>query len=89
MIVNKRREHKYKLVRRGQKYCVRVKGSLNTTDAFSFCRERKMSYHIKQHWNKTLPGKWWAPAGMYRTEWDYDFIFDKEYEATAFIMGYL
>ena len=78
---------KYKLVRRGQKYCVRVKGALNTTETFHFCRERKMSYHIKQHWNKVPPGKWWAPAGMYRGEWDYDFIFDKEYEATAFIMG--
>jgi hypothetical protein len=37
-----------------------------------------MPYHIKQHWP------------MYQIEhWDYDFIFDKEYEATAFMIGYL
>jgi len=69
---------KYKLVRRGEKWCVRVKGLVNTTDSFGFCHERNMSYHIKQHW-----------SGRSVYEWDYDFIFDKGYEATTFIMGYL
>ena len=68
---------KYKVVRRGQKYCVRVKGKLNSTDTFRFCYDRNMSYHIKQPWLHRNPN------------WDYDFIFDKEYEATAFILGYL
>lgn len=69
---------KYKLVRRGPKWCVRVKGRLNTDDSWHWCRERNMPYHIKQHWP------------MYQIEhWDYDFIFDKEYEATAFMIGYL
>lgn len=77
---------KYKLVRRGPKYCVRVKGVVNTTKSWHWCRERKMSYHIKQHWNKSRT--WWEET--YRTErWDYDFIFDKEYEATAFMIGFL
>lgn len=68
---------KYKIVRRGQKYCVRVKGKLNTTDTFRYCYDRKMSYHIRQPWLRQNPN------------WDFDFIFDKEYEVTAFIMGYL
>jgi hypothetical protein len=45
-----------------------------------------MSYHIKQHWN--VNRTWFEET--YRTErWDYDFIFDKEYEATAFMIGFL
>lgn len=74
---------KYKLVRRGQKWCVRVKGIINTTDSWHWCRERKMPYHIKQYWQ---PRTW--RSGKY-VDWDYDFIFDKEYEATAFMLGYL
>jgi|FreactcultureFD7_1027221.scaffolds.fasta_scaffold09523_6 hypothetical protein len=69
------RRKKFKVVRRGQKYCVRVKGPLNTTETFRFCYERKMSYHIKQPWLHS------------HHEWDYDFIFDEEHEVTAFIMG--
>ena len=68
---------KYKVVRRGPKYCVRVRGTINTTDSFGWCRERNMSYHIKQYWT------------MHDWYWDYDFIFDKPTEATAFILGYL
>jgi hypothetical protein len=81
---------KYKLVRRGPKYCVRVKGIINTSKSYHWCRERKMSYNIKQHWNKPREIKpWWSPAGLHRSEWDYDFIFDKECEATAFMIGFL
>ena len=77
---------KYKLVRRGPKWCVRVNGTINTTKSYHWCRERKMSYHIKQHWN--INRTWFEER--YRTErWDYDFIFDKEYEATAFMIGFL
>lgn len=77
---------KYKVVRRGQKWCVRVKGVINTTNSFNWCRERNMSYHIKQHWNigRTWNETYYSPEG-----WDYDFIFDKEYEATAFMIGFL
>ena len=74
---------KYKLVRRGQKWCVRVKGNVNTTQSWHWCRERKMEYHIKQHWVSA-----WRKHTP-RTVWDYDFIFDKEYEATAFMIGFL
>lgn len=77
---------KYKVVRRGPKYCVRVNGVINTTEAFGWCRERNMSYNIKQHWN--VNRAWFEE--VHKTErWDYDFIFDKDYEATAFILGYL
>jgi hypothetical protein len=76
---------KYKVVRRGPKWCVRVKGRLNTTDSFGWCRDRKMSYHIKQHWN-TRWGYWYLNEIR---DWDYDFIFDKPTEATAFVLGYL
>lgn len=77
---------KYKLVRRGPKYCVRVRGVINTTDAFSWCRERSMSYHIKVNYQLNHI---WEHIGKYNERWDYDFIFDKEYEATAFMLGYL
>lgn len=78
---------KYKVVRRGQKYCVRVKGALNTTDAFHWCRKRKMSYHIK------LPRFWDSPQSPTYfhavMHWDYDFIFDEKKEALTFVLGYL
>ena len=76
---------KYKLVRRGPKWCVRVLGRINTDDSWHWCRERKMEYHIKQHW--PVYGTWYEHKQ--REHWDYDFIFDKEYEATAFMIGYL
>ena len=77
---------KYKLVRRGPKYCVRVKGIVNTTQSWHWCHERKMEYHIKQPW---LTHRTERIRGLKTEYWDYDFIFDKEYEATAFILGYL
>lgn len=76
----------YKVVRRGQKYCVRVKGMLNTTDTFNWCRERNMSYHIKQHWQI---GRTWNEAHHSPIRWDYDFIFEQKKEAFTFILGYL
>lgn len=77
---------KYKLVRRGPKYCVRVRGVINTTDSFNWCRERNMSYHIKVNYEINSI---WDHVRKYDQRWDYDFIFDKEYEATAFMIGYL
>lgn len=74
---------KYKVVRRGQKYCVRVKGVINTSETFKWCRERNMSYNIKVRSGGIYT---W---GGYQKYWDYDFIFDKPTEATAFILGYL
>lgn len=76
---------KYKVVRRGPKYCVRVKGTINTNDSWHWCRERNMTYHIKQHWNSNWENVYYREV----RDWDYDFIFDKDYEATAFILGYL
>ena len=77
---------KHKLVRRGQKYCVRVQGIVNTDDAWHWCRERNMSYHIKVRHGA---GYTWEDMLHYKKRWDYDFIFDKPTEATAFILGYL
>ena len=77
---------KYKVVRRGQKWCVRVKGVINTTNSFNWCRERNMSYHIKVRHGA---GYTWEDMLHYKKRWDYDFIFDKPTEATAFILGYL
>ena len=76
---------KYKVVRRAQNWCVRVKGVINTTDSRHWCRERKMSYRVKVNPFLPVNGPWTG----YTRPWDYDFIFDKEYEATAFILGYL
>jgi hypothetical protein len=70
---------KYKVVRRGPKYCVRVQGSVNTTESLAWCRARKMSHHVKHQWNSPYAGP----------EWDYDFIFDEKKEALTFILGYL
>ncbi len=76
---------KYKVVRRGQKWCVRVKGIINTTKSYHWCRERNMSYHIKQHWNTR-----WDQMYLYEVrDWDYSFIFDEKKEALTFILGYL
>jgi hypothetical protein len=77
---------RYKVVRRGPKWCVRVNGTINTTESFRWCRDRKMSYHIKQHWN--INKIWYEDR--YQTErWDYDFIFDEKKEALTFVLGYL
>lgn len=76
---------KYKLVRRGPKWCVRVQGRINTDESWHWCMERKMPYHIKQHW--PIYRTWYEPRQI--EHWDYDFIFDKEYEATAFMIGFL
>lgn len=77
---------KYKVVRRGKKYCVRVRGVLNTTASFKWCRERNMSYHIRR-----VPrvGHIWDTEEIYRKRWDYDFVFEKESEASMFILGFL
>lgn len=77
----------YKLVRRGPRYCVRVKGTINTTDSWHWCRERNMTYHnIKQRFGV---GYTWVDVDAWKKSWDYDFIFDKRTEALAFILGYL
>ena len=76
----------YKVVRRGKKYCVRVRGVLNTTDSFNWCQERNMSYHIKRRFDI---GYTWDTEGLYRKRWDYDFFFDDKKEALTFILGYL
>ena len=76
----------YKLVRRGQKYCVRVRGVINTTDSFKWCTDRNMSYHIKVRY---AVGYTWEDMVNYKKRWDYDFIFDEPTEATTFILGYL
>lgn len=76
---------KYKLVRRGPKWCVRVLGHINTDESWRWCMERKMPYNIKQH--GAMYRAWYEPRQI--EHWDYDFIFDKEYEATAFMIGFL
>jgi hypothetical protein len=67
---------KYKVVRRGPKWCVRVQGGPITADTFRHCQNLNISFHIRQPWST-------------KEYWDYDFIFDKEYDATVFILGYL
>ena len=76
----------YKVVRRGQKWGVRVRGNLNTTDTFGWCRERNMSYHIKKHYPAPYSWENWS---KYEQRWDYTFIFDQKKEALTFILGYL
>lgn len=73
---------KYKMVRRGQQWCVRVNGTVNTTDSWHWCRKRNMSYYkIKQRWKSHFY--------LNDSHWDYDFLFDKREEALMFILGYL
>ncbi len=79
--------NKYKVVRRGQKYCVRVKGTVNTTHSWHWCRERNMTYsNIKQPW---LTNRRDRLRGLVKECWDYDFIFNKKEEALTFVLGYL
>lgn len=72
--------NKFKIVRRGPKWCVRVQGIVNTDMTWHWCRERNMEYDLKQH----RPSAWWHEQ---YSEWDYDFIFDKEYKTTMFLLG--
>jgi hypothetical protein len=77
---------KYKVVRRGQKYCVRVQGVINTQKAQQWCMERNINGLGKSKYG--IPYTWesWV---KYDQRWDYDFFFDKPTDATAFILGYL
>jgi hypothetical protein len=77
---------KYKVVRRGQKYCVRVQGVVNTQQAQQWCMERNINGLGKIRY--PVPYSWENEA-EWEKRWDYDFIFDKPTEATAFILGYL
>lgn len=77
---------KHKLVRRGQKYCVRVRGVVNTTDSSTWCQERNMSHLIKVNYKMNYI---WDHIAKYNQRWDYDFFFDTPTDATAFILGYL
>ncbi len=72
--------NKFKIVRRGPKWCVRVRGTINTTETWHWCRERNMEYHIKQYWTMHKVREVW--------DWDYDFIFDTESKATMFLLGW-
>ena len=73
--------NKFKIVRRGPKWCVRVQGYINTTETWHWCRERNMQYEIKQRWSRFY--------GLNQpSDWDYDFIFDKESKATMFLLGW-
>jgi hypothetical protein len=77
---------KYKVVRRGQKYCVRVQGVVNTQQAQQWCVERNINGLGKSKYG--IPYTW-ANMTAWKNRWDYDFFFDKPTDATAFILGYL
>jgi hypothetical protein len=79
---------KYKVVRRGPKWCVRVIGKIDTADSYQWCLDRNMPYHIKK---RPIERNMWKDVyfWVYESEWDYDFIFDDKKQALTFILGYL
>jgi hypothetical protein len=77
---------KYKVVRRGQKYCVRVQGVVNTQKVQQWCMERNINGLGKSKYG--IPYTW-ENMTAWKKRWDYDFFFDKPTDATAFILGYL
>lgn len=77
---------KYKVVRRGPKYCVRVQGVVDTGEVQMWCYERNIKGHGKVNHGA---GYTWEDMLRYNQRWDYDFIFDTPTDATAFILGYL
>lgn len=77
---------KYKVVRRGQKYCVRIKGVIDTLDVWHWFHERNINCLVKVRYDV---GHTWADMIHYDMRWDYDLHFDKSTDATAFIIGYL
>lgn len=77
---------KYKVVRRGPRWCVRVQGIVNTDQAWHWCRERNMEYNIRQRYTV---GYTWRHMIDYKTRWDYDFTFDDKNKALTFVLGYL
>lgn len=76
---------KHKLVRRGQKYCVRVQGVIDPGEVQMWCYERNIKGRGKVNSFLPNPMSW----NSYVRHWDYDFIFDTPTDATAFILGYL
>jgi hypothetical protein len=80
---------KYKLVRRGsEKYCLRIKGTMNADDCRSWCREHNMvSVKIKQH--TTGYTYRYGYRTMEYSTWNYDLTFNDKRDALGFILGYL
>ncbi len=76
---------KYKVVRRGPKYCVRIQGIIDTQQVQLWCMERNINGRGKVNSFIPNPMAW----NSYIRRWDYDFIFDTPTDATAFILGYL
>ena len=77
---------KYKVVRRGQKYCVRVQGIINTQKVQQWCMERNINGLGKTRYGVPYTWENWS---KYDQRWDYDFIFDKKEDALIFVLGYL
>ncbi len=77
---------KYKVVRRGPKWCVRVQGVVDTGNVQQWCMERKINGHGK---DRHGVGYTWQDMLHYTKRWDYDFTFDNKEEALTFVLGYL
>ena len=77
---------KYKVVRRGPKWCVRVQGVVNTQKVQQWCTERNINGLGKSKYG--IPYTW-ENMTAWEKRWDYDFFFDTPTDATAFILGYL
>jgi hypothetical protein len=77
---------KYKVVRRGPKWCVRVKGVVDTRNAQQWCMERNINGLGKSKYGISYT---WENMTAWEKRWDYDFIFDEKKEALTFILGYL
>lgn len=79
---------KYKLVRRGaEKYCLRIRGTLNVDHCTDWCNERSMvDFKIKKHVEPNSNSSYHVYR---RRPWDYDLKFNDKRDALGFIIGYL
>ena len=89
-------KNKFKIVRRGPKWCVRVKP---TTDEFD--RETWSAYAVKEWLDDygipyetkkreyvNIHNQWWSYRGWYDapTEWKRDYLFERKEDAAMFLL---
>ncbi len=78
---------KYNLVRRGQRYCVRMKGNLDFFALGAWARTRNIWFRAKNNWNNRpiYDERGWL---AHTPGWDFDIVFNTKTEALTFIMAH-
>lgn len=90
--------NKFKLVRRGKRFVVRVgeeeRSNFNNLSVESWLKECKIAYEIKypsnSHWYKNQNDYWYSgDTVLIDHEWDFDYYFENKSDAIAFMLRWL